>query len=163
MCDSKLNKKYVVVCVCININLILTFSLFNSNMSFSEGNISSTIGGGSYSIKSKFDEAINKLSNISKRVKELESMMVSFKLSPNEVIPENLPEGEDKNKVITPENYKAEGIFVISIPPELLKELGEIHDIEYSLRVTCRKLAEAYEEEEKQKGHVDHRVSSSLF
>ena len=132
-------------------------------MSFSEGDISSTIGGGSYSIKSKFDEALSKLSNIYRKVKELESMMVSFELNPNEIIPENLPEGEDKTKVITPDNYKAEGIFVTSIPPELLRELGENRDIEYSLRVSCRGLAEAYEEEQKQKGHLDQSVSSSLF
>ena len=129
----------------------------------SDANISSNIAGGSYSIKSKLDEALSKLSNVYRKVKELESMLVSCELNPNEVIPENLPEGEDKNKVITSENYKAEGIFVISIPPELLRGLGESRDIEYSLRVNCKGLAEAYEEEEKQKGHTDYSVSSSLF
>ena len=129
----------------------------------SDTNISPNIAGGSYSIQSRLDEVRDKLSNVYRKVKELESIMVSYELSPNEVIPEHLSEGEDKNKIITTDNYARESIFVVSIPSEILSELSENRDIEYSLEVSGRELSDALDEQNKSHQKLDFGNSLHRF
>ena len=129
-------------------------------MSISDTKISANTGG-SYSIESRLDEVRDKLSNIYRKVKELESMIVSCTLNPLEIIPERSSDAVDEKKTITPVNYAREGIFVVSIPPELITELNKNRDIEYSLEVAGRELNDEVDELKKQK-HNEHQNASNI-
>ena len=124
-------------------------------------NISSSIGGGSYSIESRLDEVRSKLSNICKKIKELEFNVMSCELNPTEIIPETgsvnnsqnfASDHSDSNNIV----YVRNNMFVVSIPRELMAQLNEYMDINHSLMVSERELVDALNEQRKrQYGHND--------
>lgn len=127
------------------------------NMSDLNGNVTSSIVGG-YSLRTRLDEASNKLSNVERRINELEAMIESCILSPAEIISfdavdKNQDYENSQSTILQRENiYPTSVHFVISIPSKLIAELNSNLDMEYSLRGCKRELSDKVEEKKKDKG-----------
>ena len=123
-------------------------------------NISADVSG-SYSIEPLLDEVHSKLLNVYRKIKDLESIMLSCKLNPYEIDINALSgegaqgSGENKSKsdvsLNTSSNVYVNGIFMVYIPPEVIDKLNECLDIRHTLEVTGRGLVDQLDEQKKRK------------
>ncbi len=126
----------------------------------SSPSVTSTIDGG-YFLETRLSVVNNKLSEVYKKVKELEFMIFSCMLNPHEIT--YLPTVAEACESTTSDEAKKEmsefiqsliskqSLFFVSIPPGLVGELNQNRDVEHTLRVYRNEICDRlYEQKKKQ-------------